>query len=128
MEGRYGQDDLSRFLLPFGFVTFLVGYILVRKVDAGVFRILGVILYYVGTVAIFYNLFRTWSRNHEARRRENAKFLGLKRKLGGSLRRDRKNYCYFSCPACRTMVRVPRGKGNIRITCPNCRETFIRKT
>ncbi|MBR5741387.1 MAG: hypothetical protein IKX91_02420 [Firmicutes bacterium] len=128
MEGRYGQDDLSRFLLPFGFVTFLAGYILVRKIDGGVLAVLGTVLYYAGTIAIFWNLFRTWSRNLEARRRENEKFIALKRRISGNLHRDRKNYSYFSCPSCRTLVRVPKGKGNIRITCPKCGETFVRKS
>jgi hypothetical protein len=128
MEGRYGQDNLSRFLLPFGFVTFLIGYILVRKIDAGFFRFFGVVLYYLGTVAIFWNLFRTWSRNHAARRRENERFLSLKQRLFSGTKRDYRNYRYFSCPSCKTMVRVPKGKGNIRITCPNCRETFLRKS
>jgi len=35
---------------------------------------------------------------------------------------------YFSCPRCRQPVRVPRGKGKISITCPKCREKFIKKT
>ena len=35
---------------------------------------------------------------------------------------------YFACPKCRQTVRVPRGKGKISITCPKCREKFIRKT
>ena len=35
---------------------------------------------------------------------------------------------YYKCPKCRQSVRVPRGKGKISITCPRCREKFIRKT
>ena len=35
---------------------------------------------------------------------------------------------YFDCPKCRQPVRVPRGKGKIAITCPKCKEKFIRKT
>jgi len=35
---------------------------------------------------------------------------------------------YFDCPKCRQMVRVPRGKGKISITCPKCREKFVRKS
>lgn len=129
MSGRYGQDEFSRFLLPFGFVFFLAGYILMRKaVPAGAWFTVGRILYLIGFVAIFFNLIRTWSRNFEQRRRENEWFVSLKRKVLGRTKRDYKNYRYFSCPACKTMVRVPKGKGSIRITCPNCGETFIRKS
>ena len=35
---------------------------------------------------------------------------------------------YFDCPKCHQMVRVPRGKGKISITCPRCREKFVKKT
>ena len=35
---------------------------------------------------------------------------------------------YYACPKCRQPVRVPRGKGKIAITCPKCKERFIKKT
>ena len=35
---------------------------------------------------------------------------------------------YFNCPRCRQVVRVPKGKGKISITCPKCREKFIKQT
>jgi ribosomal protein L37AE/L43A len=41
--------------------------------------------------------------------------------------KDRRNR-YFECPRCRQIVRVPRGKGKIAITCPKCKERFIKKT
>ena len=31
-----------------------------------------------------------------------------------------KEHKYFTCPNCRTVCRVPRGKGKIIITCPKC--------
>ena len=41
---------------------------------------------------------------------------------------DRKTHRYFRCPQCRATVRVPKGKGQIRITCPHCKHQFIKKT
>ena len=41
--------------------------------------------------------------------------------------KDRQNR-YYTCPRCRQTVRVPRGKGKIAITCPRCKERFIKKT
>ena len=35
---------------------------------------------------------------------------------------------FFKCPKCGQVVRTPKGKGTIRITCPKCRETFVRKS
>ena len=63
-----------------------------------------------------------YSRNIEARRRENAAFQRFFTRL-----RDRQNR-YFTCPRCRQVVRVPRGKGRINIRCPKCGEQFVRKT
>ena len=56
------------------------------------------------------------------RSKENRKFLQIVGRL-----KDRQNR-YFDCPKCHQLVRVPRGKGKISITCPRCREKFIRKT
>ena len=35
---------------------------------------------------------------------------------------------YFDCPKCHQTVRVPKGKGKIAISCPKCREKFVKKT
>ena len=67
-------------------------------------------------------IFRTLSRNTYKRYQENRRFLQIVGRL-----KDRNNR-YFDCPKCRQMVRVPRGKGKISITCPRCHEKFIRKT
>ena len=64
----------------------------------------------------------TLSRNTYRRYQENRKFLQFFTRL-----KDRQNR-YFDCPKCRQLVRVPRGKGKIAITCPRCKEKFIRKT
>ena len=71
-------------------------------------------------------LFRMFSRNLPKRRSENAWFLNkIVRPLraGSQNRRMRsadKDHKYFTCPNCRTVCRVPRGKGRIIITCPKC--------
>ena len=37
-------------------------------------------------------------------------------------------YKIYKCPKCRQKLRVPRGKGKIRISCRRCQYEFIRKT
>ena len=71
---------------------------------------------------LIWSIVRMYSRNVEARRRENARWIGFCNRV-----KDRDNR-YFKCPRCRQMVRVPRGKGTINIRCPKCGEKFIRKT
>ena len=71
---------------------------------------------------MFWALFRTFSRNTYKRYQENRKFLQFFDRL-----KDREHR-YYDCPKCRQVVRVPRGKGKIAITCPKCKERFVKKT
>ena len=64
-----------------------------------------------------WTLFRMFSRNLPKRR--------LKSQRARSRDKDHK---YFTCPQCRTVCRVPRGKGKIIITCPKCGTSIHGKT
>ena len=116
MAGRYGSDRLNQCLLGAALVLILIGW-LGGKAAAGL-NVLGLLAY----VPLVWSIFRMYSRNIEARRRENAAFLRFFSRL-----RD-KQYRYFRCPGCRQVVRVPRGKGKINIRCPKCGRQFIKKT
>ena len=117
MTGRYGTDSLNRALMIAVLVCILLGWLGGKFVTPwlGVFNLLAY-------VPLVWSIVRMYSRNLEARRRENAKWLGFCSRV-----RDRDNR-YFRCPKCRQMVRVPRGKGTINIRCPKCGERFIKKT
>ena len=41
---------------------------------------------------------------------------------------QRKDYKFFTCPSCRTTLRVPRGHGKIKIVCTKCGNSFTGKT
>ena len=115
MEGRYGNDKLNMWILGAGVVACLVSMFVPTA-------IVKLILTLVSYVLMFWAIFRCFSRNTYKRYRENRRFLMLLDRF-----RDREHR-YFDCPKCRQNVRVPRGKGKISITCPKCREKFIRKT
>ncbi len=34
---------------------------------------------------------------------------------------------HFSCPCCKQIVRVPKGRGKIVITCPSCQNEFEKR-
>ena len=115
MVGRYGTDKLGFVLLGTALVMSLLGsFIPVPAVKLAL-----TLAYYA---LMFWALFRMFSRNTYARYEENRKFLRIFDQL-----KDR-DHRYFNCPKCRQTVRVPRGKGKIAITCPKCRERFIKKT
>ena len=122
MYGRYGSDQLNRFLT----ITYLVLF--------GLYFITGFdLFYFLCTALIFVVLFRMLSRNISRRRAENTKFLTsirpLKRRFS-SLRNQLqdKEHRFFRCPNCKQQMRVPKGKGRIQVTCRNCGASFEEKS
>ena len=115
MMGRYGTDKLNSAILWVGVAACLIS-LFIRL------PILNLILTLLSYVLMGIALFRTFSRNTYKRYQENRRYLMLLQRL-----KD-KDHRYFTCPRCRQSVRVPRGKGKIAISCPKCKEKFIRKT
>jgi len=116
MLGRYGSDKLNIYLLGAGIVLMLLGSIFGKKIPLMSWCSL------LSYVPLGFCIFRMYSRNIEARRRENAAFVNFFNHL-----KD-KEHRYFRCPRCRQTVRVPRGRGKINIRCPKCSERFIKTT
>ena len=112
MAGRNGVDTLAWFWCILGIVLDLVG-------SFSNIMLFSAFAY----IPLLLAIFRIFSRDTARRYEENEKFRQFFSRLRG-----RRTYCYYKCPACKTRVRVPRGKGKIRITCPSCRESFIKKT
>ena len=115
MEGRYGNDKLNNALLGSALVLVILA-LFVRN------PLLNLILHGISYALMFWSIFRTFSRNTYKRYQENRKFLQVYDRM-----KDRQHR-YFDCPKCHQTVRVPRGKGKISITCPRCREKFVKKS
>ena len=115
MAGRYGTDRLNMTILCAGLVACLI---------SPFFRnpLINLLCTAVSYGLMIWAICRSLSRNTYKRYQENRKFLQVYDRL-----KDRQHR-YFDCPKCRQMVRVPRGKGRISITCPRCKEKFIKKT
>lgn len=134
MMGRYGSDQLSRFLSVVG-LALLVVYLF-----TGWWA-----MYVVAFALILLNLFRTLSRNTTRRYEENSRYLVLKYKFlsffkkggakntgagnsGSTRTKADPDHRIFKCPGCGQKVRVPKGRGKISITCPKCKKEFIKRT
>jgi len=115
MMGRYGTDRLNMAILGVGLVASLLSVFFHAAP-------LNLILFFLSYGMMFWAIWRSLSRNTYKRYQENRKFLQFFDRI-----KDREHR-YFDCPKCRQMVRVPRGKGKIAITCPRCREKFVKKT
>lgn len=130
MAGRYGADQFSRFLSVVSCVLILVS-VFARSAAEGR---LSSLLASLGFALLVWCYFRTLSRKSEQRRKENYRYLTIRSKVTGWFQfqrdrfRQRKDYVFFHCPGCRNIVRVPRHKGHIRITCRQCGYTFEKKT
>lgn len=122
MYGRNGMDQLNRALI---FVY--LGLCVVRTLTILIFRSgtlarIGDALLWAVMVLI---LFRMFSKNLPKRRQENQKWTawwqGVRsRSDGARARHADKDHKYFTCKNCKTICRVPVGKGKIIITCPKC--------
>ena len=127
MAGRNGADQLCRFLSILAVVLLLLSLL-----TGG--TALGSILWILGLASLVWGSFRSFSRNLERRRAENAAYLRragrIREIFSGALSRarQRKDYRFFRCPSCRIWLRVPRNKGRVQSTCRQCGERFTRKT
>ena len=116
MYGRNGADQLGVCMIWGAILLDLAG-MLIKK--SGI--VSGIIGFAATALAIW-----VFSRNLEKRRAENAAFLQkiwwpVKRRFAsGRQQRMDREHKYFTCPKCKTVCRVPAGKGKIVITCPKC--------
>ena len=115
MMGRYGTDKLNIAILTVGVVVCILGMFASSA-------LVGLLLTALSYGLMILAIYRCFSRNTYQRYRENSRYLRFVERL-----KDRQHR-YFTCPRCRQPVRVPRGKGKIAITCPKCKEKFIKKT
>ena len=151
MRPKFQLDELNKALLITCGACYLLSFVLSRYAAAStVFRLL------FAAAAIFLGI-RLFGRNVAARNSENMKFLTALTAVKeffhkpfqgpGDVRRpassqvsegflDRwkrqwheyRTYRYLICPQCSQRLRVPRGKGKIRVTCTKCRNQFIAKS
>ncbi len=123
MQGRYGQDELCNFLCIAALVLVLLSWIPPLR-----------FLYVISLALLVWSLFRCYSRNISARQAERAGYMRLRGKCTGffALQKrkwtDRKEYKYFRCKKCGAVLRVPKGKGEIKVTCPKCHSETVTKT
>ncbi len=121
MYGRYGTDGLNRFLLILALLLLIVSLFGIPYVSGVALLIL--IITYV----------RMFSKNTAARQKENVAYYKIRGKVLlpfyqlKNRFRDRKTHRYFKCPKCKKTLRVPKGKGTIKIKCP-CGHSFQKRT
>ena len=120
--GRNGMDGLNFFLFTILFVLMIIN----------AFGPFWTVVISEG-ILLIYLYFRYFSRNLAARRRENAAFMRIFRKVLGFFKRqkvkfrDRKTHVFRRCPHCRANLRLPKQKGKHTVRCPRCSKEFETK-
>lgn len=124
MQGRNGPDQLGQFVQIITVIVMILGII---------FHLPG--LYWLWIIGFGYGIFRMFSkRGRNKRIQENQHFLNIRYRIIGRFNlwkkhmREHKTHRFYTCSNCHQKIRVPKGKGKISITCPSCKNEFIKKT
>ena len=126
MIGRNGNDQLNLFLLISSVVLLIVGSF-TGGILRGIFRL-------AAFLHLAFTYYRMLSKKVYKRREENGKYLQIRYRVFAKLKAlkerwvQRKDYKFFQCPSCHAVLRVPRGRGKIKIVCRKCGNTFIGKS
>lgn len=122
MSGRYGADNLSYAMVIAALVMTVIGALS----GLGILTLMADALLIVMFV-------RMLSKDRYRRAHENQVYLektqSVRRAVTEWMNRvkNSKKYHYFTCPKCRARLRVPRGVGNVTITCKSCGNKFDKK-
>ncbi|MCH3943536.1 MAG: hypothetical protein WAY93_07280 [Atopobiaceae bacterium] len=123
MRGRNGSDDLARCACDLAILLVVID-LFARTAW----------LTWLALALLAYAWFRISSKNVRQRAVENEYFMGHLGKLRPWVASPKaafaeaRSYKHVSCPDCGQKMRVPRGKGNIRVTCPACHKKFEVKS
>ncbi len=149
MRPRLFRDELNKVLFFAAVALLLLAMVFnAYPAPATALRLLAVLC------AVFLAV-RMFSKNEQRRFNENQRFMtavtavqtffrnlfsGQKRSKASSAREtgtdggfrqtweEYKTYRFLICPQCSQRLRVPKGKGKIRVTCTNCGNKFLAKS
>lgn len=116
MQGRYGVDELGRFMTLMSLVL-IVLELITRSAIFG-------LIFWVNFILIYYRMF---SRQYGKRQQENQKFLTARYQWKTKWYQF-KTYHIYKCPSCGQKIRIPRGKGKIMVRCPKCTTEFQKRS
>jgi LSD1 subclass zinc finger protein len=115
LRSCYGGDQLSMTMAYAALALILLGAI------PNMSWLIG-----IAYAMVICSFIRMFSRNRVARARENQWFLDKTAPLTTRFQqelarfRNRRNYLYFRCPGCKAWLKLPRGAGQVTVTCGRC--------
>jgi len=123
MQGRNGSDELGNAAVALSVILLIIN-VFAR------FWLLSLIAFGLA----LYACWRMSSKDVVQRRAENERFIAAVGPAAAwfgnpkAAYEEKRDYKHLTCPACGKKMRVPRGKGRMRVTCPACHEKFETRT
>lgn len=118
MQGRYGIDELYKFLFIVYILTFTINIF-----------IKSIIIEYIGVFLVIVIFYRVFSKNIYQRRKENKQYLKLKNNIIKPFKNIKRNisdkdHIYKKCPKCKTTLKlpIPYERGIKHTNCPKCKK------
>lgn len=121
LKGRNGSDELTKFALYISLFFAIIGYISNN-----------LILNILALIGILYANFRVFSRNLDSRIKENLSYKKIVNKIKKEIIKKKNRifgkdgYKYFACKSCSNELRIPKGKGKLKVKCPHCENIMIK--
>lgn len=119
MRGRNGADELGNSVVALSVILLLINLFAHTRV-----------LSLIALVLAIYACWRMSSTAVAQRQAENRAFLKAIGPAANLIRNPREtvqeqhDFKHLTCPECGQQMRVPRGKGKMRVTCPKCHSKF----
>ena len=118
MIGRYGPDDLYKFL----FGIYIILFIIDLFINSNILNALELLI-------VLIMLYRLLSKNITRRRKENSCYLKMKKKVIKPFQnikrnfKDRDYYVYKKCHKCKSTLKLPlpSKRGIQKVKCPTCK-------
>lgn len=129
LYGRYGADALYNTLLLAELVLLFLATVLnLLGTAVPALSFIAILVYVLALGLMLWAIFRFFSRNIAARRRENEAWLRFRRRLRPARRSrlpaDTEDHIFRACKHCRATLRLPRQPGRHEVKCPRCGGRF----
>ena len=122
-SGKLAIDEFSLFLIILAFVvlTFTIFLNLNRFA-------------FLAWIPLIIAYWRSLSRNRIRRFKENQLFTRIYYPTSSAVKntyrwlKRKKEHSYFDCKNCEMKLRIPKKTGHVKVTCPKCNHSFVKKT
>ena len=118
MYGRYGVDELYKFLFILYIITFIINLFANN-----------IILEIIGLIIVLITFYRVLSKNIHKRSKENREYLKLKKQITKPFQNIKRNiqdkeHIYKKCSKCKTTLKlpIPYERGIKHTNCPKCKK------